>query len=280
MVDIDNEYHILNLGAGIQSTTLYLMDMDGELEYNFDYAIFADTGDEPHEVYKHLEWLQSLGGAPILVKDRGCLGDALCLGENSTGQRFVSIPAFTKSPTGSTGALRRQCTYEYKVRVVEETIRRDILGIAINKHVPKDTLVYQYIGFSMDEPGRAARARGRFNMRGWTEVIFPLIEDQMTRLDCINYLEKRVPHTVPRSACVYCPYKSDREWRALKKAGGQDWERAVEVDEALRKPSGMFHRNLESDAYIHRSCKPLVECDFNQSQMELFDMECEGGCGL
>jgi hypothetical protein len=54
MVDIDNEYHILNLGAGIQSTTLYLMDMDGELEYNFDYAIFADTGDEPHEVYKHL----------------------------------------------------------------------------------------------------------------------------------------------------------------------------------------------------------------------------------
>jgi len=41
------EYHILNLGAGVQSTALYLMDLDLELEHQFDCAIFADTGDEP-----------------------------------------------------------------------------------------------------------------------------------------------------------------------------------------------------------------------------------------
>ena len=43
------EYHILNLGAGVQSTTLYLMGMRGELEHDFDVAIFADPQDEPQE---------------------------------------------------------------------------------------------------------------------------------------------------------------------------------------------------------------------------------------
>jgi len=56
------EYHVLNLGAGVQSTTLYLMSMSGEVR-PFDVAIFADTGEEPQAVYKHLEWLQSLKGS-------------------------------------------------------------------------------------------------------------------------------------------------------------------------------------------------------------------------
>lgn len=36
------EFHILNLGAGVQSTTLYLQSMRGECP-RFDIAIFADT---------------------------------------------------------------------------------------------------------------------------------------------------------------------------------------------------------------------------------------------
>jgi hypothetical protein len=53
-----NGSHILNLGAGVQSTTLYLMGCRGEI--HVDVAIFADTGDEPKAVYAHLEWLKSL----------------------------------------------------------------------------------------------------------------------------------------------------------------------------------------------------------------------------
>ena len=146
--------------------------------------------------------------------------------------------------------------------------------------MPKDVKIWQYVGFSMDEPGRAARARGRFNQRGWTDVSFPLIEDGMTRQDCINYLEQRVPHNVPRSACVYCPYKSNREWLALKRAGGADWQRALAIDKALRTKGTPLNKRLNYPAYLHRSCKPLDECKLDEDQMNLFDMECEGGCGL
>lgn len=272
------EIHILSLGAGIQSTALYLMDMDGELDVKFDFCIFADVGDEPVAVMEHLEWLKKQGGCEILVRSKGCLGDAIL---DKDLDRVSSIPCFTYNEDAqSVGMIGRQCTNDYKIQVVEKTIRREILGLKPRQRVPKGIKVWQYVGFSTDEAGRAARARGRFNQRGWQDVRFPLIEDRMTRQDCVNYLENRVPHEVPRSACVYCPYKSNREWLKLKKAGGRDWERAVEIDRGLRTKGTPLEKRLEFPAYLHRSCKPLEECNLDEDQMNLFDLDCEGGCGL
>src|SRR4051812_19350900 len=121
--------HVLNLGAGVQSTALYLLAREGQL--HFDYAVFADTQDEPAAVYRHLEWLQSIGGPPILIRTAGRLGDDLIAGRNTSGGRFASIPAFvaenheTRNPgPAKEGIIRRQCTREYKIEVVETTIRR------------------------------------------------------------------------------------------------------------------------------------------------------------
>ena len=272
------EYHILSLGAGVQSTALFLLGMDGDLDVEFDCAIFADPGDEPEAVYRHLDWLDSLGGCPIIVRSNGGLGNDLMSKEK---KRCASIPAFTKDiHSGGVGQIMRQCTKEYKIDVVEKAIRRDVLGLAPRKRIPKEVLIWQYVGFSLDEPGRAARARGRFAQRGWTDVRFPLIEDRMTRRDCMNYLEKRVPHEVPRSACVFCPYKSNREWLRLKRAGGADWDRAVAVDAALREEGTVMQKRMDYPMYLHRSCKPLNDVYLDEDQMDLFDMECEGGCGL
>jgi hypothetical protein len=86
------KYNVLNLGAGVQSTAMYLLAREGKLR--FEVSIFADTGDVPAAVYRHLDWLCSLGDPPIWVRSRGRLGDDLLGGVNATGQRFASIPAF------------------------------------------------------------------------------------------------------------------------------------------------------------------------------------------
>jgi len=52
---------VLNLGAGVQSSTIYLMMVDGDIPA-CDVAIFADTGEEPQAVYDHLGWLKKQGG--------------------------------------------------------------------------------------------------------------------------------------------------------------------------------------------------------------------------
>lgn len=54
------EFHILNLGAGVQSTMLALLSHKRTFPETvpvFDAAVFADTQEEPPAVYKHLHWL-------------------------------------------------------------------------------------------------------------------------------------------------------------------------------------------------------------------------------
>lgn len=293
---------ILNLGAGVQSTTLYLMSMRGECP-RFECAIFADTGEESQATYAHLEWLKSLNGPPILVRSRGRLGDHLMVGQNSTGHHFAAIPAYTtKTDTPSStdvAVTRRQCSKEYKVSLIEQTIKREVLGLKPRQRLPKDHGVVQHFGISQDEAGRATRLWERHHIGTWTESKktgkrrlikspfpprFILIERMMTRANCLDYLHDKVPHKTPRSACVFCPFHSDAEWQEVRSVES-DWNRAVQVDVGLRTSGAVANRDMEQTMYLHRSCKPLVQIEFrprvNPKEAQLgFGLECEGVCGV
>lgn len=281
--------HILNLGAGVQSTALYLMSMRQDEPENvpvFDYAVFADTQEEPTSVYEHLQWLKSLGGPPIIEATAGKLGDDLISAHNTTGQPFQCIPAFVAGPESKGGMRRRQCTKEYKIEVVERTIRREILGRLPGQRIPKDVRIIQYMGLSFDEPGRVIRVKARFQSIPWGEPRFPLFDLEMTRRSCMAYLEDKVPHAVPKSACVFCPYRNNASWRWLRDTDPAGWDRACEVDEGMRANDTGGSRGLDLKSFVHRSCVPLREApiDTPESRGEQYTFgfanECEGMCGL
>lgn len=283
--------NILSLGAGVQSTTLYLMYCKGGvLDHAIDAAIFADTGDEPKAVYRHLAWLQSLNGPPILVRSKGRLSDDLMRGENSTGQRFASIPAYTSCSDTDAGKIRRQCSKEYKIDVIDRTIRREILGLKPRQRVPKSANVVQIIGISLDEAGRARRIeKNRREKRSPFAVRFPLIEQFMTRANCLEWLMRygNVPHETPRSACVFCPYHSDLEWDRIRREDPEGWDLAVRLDRRLREPGAIVNRKLNQPMFLHRSCQPLelVQLDVSEDprkrQLAMnFASECMGVCGV
>ena len=285
------DLHVLNLGAGVQSTTIYLLNLLGDIMPSFDCAIFADTQDEPQAVYNHLGWLLSLGGPFILSRTAGKLGDDLRMGRNSTGGRCASIPAYTAldhlnrpAKWGREGRTRRQCTREYKIDVIERAIRRDVLSLAPRKRIPKGVVVHQYFGISLDEARRSKAIIKRSASKAWAVPHFPLLELGWTRADCIRWLEDKVPHKVPRSACVFCPYHSNAEWLSLKRDDLAAWNRAVEIDEALRVDGNVVNRNMTKSLYLHRSCLPLVQIDFEKLEAEkvspLVVGECEGMCGV
>lgn len=284
------ELRILNLGAGVQSTTLYLMSMrQDEPEYVpvFDYAIFADTQEEPRAVYEHLEWLKSLGGPPIITATAGKLGDDVIAARNTTGQSFQCLPAFVAGPDAPNGGMRRrQCTKEYKVKVIERTIRREILGLAPGQRIPADVMIDQHMGLSFDEPGRIIKTRGRYQAIRWARPSFMLFDLEMSRRSCERYLEGKVPHPVPKSACVFCPFRDNASWRWLRDNDPEGWERACEVDEGMRANDTGGSRGLDVKSYVHRSCVPLREApiDTPESRGEQyvfgFAAECEGMCGV
>lgn len=283
---------ILNLGAGVQSTALYLMFAEGLLTPSIDVAIFADTGDEPQAVYDHLDWLRSLNGPRILIRSKGSISEHLSRGENSTGQRFASIPAFTLRSGGDArrdrGQLRRQCSKEYKSEVIERAIRRDVVGLKPRQRIPKHIQITQVFGISLDEAGRAKRIERRLSKSAkWSRPVFPLISLGMTRAACRVFLSERVPHKTPRSACWHCPFHSDTEWQHLKDSDPTSFSKAVELDRILRQPGRIVNRGLNQPLYLHSSCQPLdsvtfsPETDPRAAQLSLsFTAECEGMCGL
>jgi len=281
-----SQFHVLNLGAGVQSTTLYLLMREGffELPGGPACAIFADTQEEPDAVYRHLDWLEALKPAYpfILRRTKGKLGDDLVNGVNSTGQRFASIPAYT-SPEGvhpAAGQTRRQCSREYKTEVIWRTIRTEVLGLKPRQRWPRNA-VTQYFGISRDEASRAVRIQERVRKERHGTARFPLLEMGWTRADCLRYLADKVPHQVPRSACVFCPYHSDQEWKRLKQDANA-WARILEVDRQLRQPGVIVNRGLKQKLYLHRSARSMEEVDLNENQLEFpgFVRECEGMCGV
>lgn len=278
------QHHILNLGAGVQSTALYLLAREPDAKFRFDLAIFADTGEEPSAVYEHLDYLRALGAPEIWVRSTGKLGDDLVHGRNSTGQRFVSIPAFTKSAEGKVGMVRRQCTAEYKIDVVNKAIRRELLGLKFRQRIPKDVTVYQYFGISTDEAGRAERAKKRFEKVKHTVPVYPLIEMGWSRKDCLTYLRDKLPHQVPKSSCVFCPYRTNQSWKHLKATDSEGWGRAVQIDRALRDKNSVCNRGFRQELFVHRSCVPLEVIDFDALQPNTIDPmttgDCHGMCGL
>jgi hypothetical protein len=193
---------------------------------------------------------------------------------------------FPRNPAGRT---RRQCSKEYKTEVIEKFIRREVLGLVPYERIPKGVRVFQYFGISWDERSRASRIWERFHVEQstWAEPVFPLVNMQWTRANCIDYLAGKVPHETPRSACVFCPFHRDLEWQRLKDSDAEGWRRAVAIDEALRVPGNVMQRGMDAAMYLHRTCKPLTQIEFhpreNVNELQLgigFGVECDGVCGV
>ena len=255
---------IISLGAGVQSTVLALMSARGEITPRADAMIFADTGFEPAEIYKHLTWLEKEIGnrIPLHRASAGNIRVNEAKGVNSTGQKFSTIPFFT-----SKGIGRRQCTNEYKLKPIQQKIR-EILGVKKGEHVKVKVEVQ--LGISIDEASRMKPSRVPWITNNW-----PLIELNISRQDCQKWFKSNYPlQKLSRSACIVCPYKSDNEWEELKK-NPEEWDQAVKFDEAIRNVK-------DTPQFAHSSCLPLAEINFSKqtSQMNLFDEECEGLCGL
>jgi hypothetical protein len=96
------------------------------------------------------------------------------------------------------------------------------------------------------------------------------------------WLKGRPPHAVPRSACVFCPYRTNKEWLHLKQTDPDGWQRAVEIDHALRQEGTVANRRMQQKLYLRRSCVPLDVVDLGHEKTLFRPMtnECQGMCGV
>lgn len=264
----------LSLGAGVQSTTLYLMASRGELAIKPDVAIFADTQAEPQWVYDNLARLMDIGTIPIHVVSAGSLGHQIYTATASQ-DRFVSIPFWVRGKNGRASPGRRQCTREYKITPVHQKVR-SLLGLRKHQKGSKFK-VLELIGISKDEMQRMAKSRV-----SWVQTDWPLItQKRMNRDDCKAYLTALDYPLPQKSACVFCPYRHRDEWLQLKRDHPKEFARAVRWDELLRAEGPA--RGMQGLQYISKDLIPLAELTSTFEPVEIDEgmaEECEGMCGF
>lgn len=257
---------ILSLGAGVQSSTLALMAEHGEIDKP-DYAIFADTGWEPKHVYEWLNFIESKISFPVVRVSKGNIRDDL-IKNIETGAGFSSIPFFMDKSMG-----RRQCTNEYKLTPIRKKAR-ELLGYEKGQRIPENSITMM-VGISIDEVRRMKPSRDR-----WIKNVWPLIDKNMSRIDCQAWMKKNGYPNPPKSSCIGCPYHNDAHWAEMKKNDPESFNDAVLIDKKLREKT--TKGGMKKSEYMHRSLQPLSDVNFGNydDQLDLFDDECEGICGV
>lgn len=289
---------VISLGWGVQSFALAAMSALGVLP-KVDVAIHADTTYERSETYEFARrwtpWLEERGVKVITVT--GHRNGAVL---DEWGGVF--IPAYTAYEDGRpSGMLRRQCTGDWKIAPIRRWIREQTGHYGENDYLPylmamgggnelarllvqamiaEDGALPQvemWLGITLDEIKRMKPSGVQ-----WMVNRFPfleLLDRPWTRHDAMRWMQEQGLEIPVKSSCVFCPYHNRATWREIKMAGNGDWQRAVDVDEAIR------HKRPGYVAYVHRDRVPLEEVDVrnqeDHGQLSLFDdAECEGMCFL
>jgi hypothetical protein len=265
------KYRLLSLGAGVQSTTLLLLAISGEIP-PFDAAIFADTQWEPAEVYRHLNRLEKVAAAANISVTRVSAGnirqDAL-----DPHHRYASMPLFVLGQNGERGMARRQCTSEYKIRPIKQEVRRR-LGYPGRARIPGHLFVDMAIGISVDEIERARDADVAYMHNS-----YPLLDRGWRRDDCIAFLAENGWESTPRSACLGCPFHADAEWVRLRDHSPIDWADAVDFDRMIRGGSARATADghpMRGRYYLHRQRVPLDQAVLRPRSQVIRD---QPGCG-
>ena len=258
---INIKHRIVSYGAGTQSTAMLLMGLTNKLHARPDFAIFADTGGEPKEVYDYLNLIKDYVKKEfdfdiIIVKPKTSIIEDLVNPKISkkTGNKYLrSNPPLHING----GILLRQCTFHYKID-------------PFNKYMKSKLKIKK-------------KNRMKESTDWWSIKRYPLIEKEFVRNDSIKYVEKFGLPTPPRSACTFCPYHSDNDWKRLKELFPDEFQKVVELEKKMQ--DGIKEGSLFKDTpYFHKSCKPIDEVNFGEEQYGLFDEgfldECDGVCGI
>lgn len=256
---------ILSLGAGVQSTALLMLILEGEVQA--DAAIFADTGWEPRAVYQHLTLLMDTAETAGFSIHVVTAGESIrTVGKRAEKFGAFDLPYFIRNQHGGEGMVRRQCTSNFKIKPIRRKVR-ELMRENGARHVT------QLIGISLDEVQRMKPADVKFITHEW-----PLLDRGWTRNDCQQYLRRR-GIDAPRSACIGCPFHSNHEWRWLRDNSPDEFADAV----AFEREVQAHGLGLYGTPYLHAERVPLDQVDLSTREDHgqlTFAAECEGMCGV
>ena len=276
MLTWDN-LNILSYGAGTPSTTLALMSCqnaqrDPPYPYPqvpiYDAVIFCDLHSEPSWVYEQAAFVAVVCqevGIPFYRLDADLYGDFT---RNFGRARTSSLPFWTLSDDGKKGRMPRQCTYDYKIKVIEKFVRYELLcykprerTLSLDKHAHN-----LHMGIMWEE-----RQRVKASSQTLFTNCYPLVDMGWTRTDCYKYNRDTWGLATKASCCLFCPFHTNYFYQHIREHEPDCYACALLVDELVE--THQARPPLKSKLFISKSRKRLRDLtaeDCNDKQTFLY----------
>lgn len=248
-VDLDPSFDVhqtsvWSCGGGRQSVAIAGLICLGQINPP-DYSVIVNTGREASATWRYAE--------SVLIPELAKVGITL---EIASKEKYATVdlwggadgkalllPAFTNI-TGKVGKMTNFCSGEWKRRVLERYMR-DV------HRAPKWVT---WLGMSTDEMRRVRlRDDESGNLREYPLIYGPR---PMSTEECLAFITSELGWPeAPKSACWQCPNKTDQQWKYSRDFYPDEFKESCLLDRAIRL--------IDPHAYLHKSCVPLDEVDFD-----------------
>lgn len=197
----------VNFGGGVNSTAM-LVGLHQRNERP-DLIVFADTGGERPETYRHIDEMSSWLAArdfPSIEVTRWIRQDGSWV---SLEQACIDRKELPSLAYGFKG-----CSVKWKAQPADKLVR-ERLGVSG---------VVRCIGFDAGEAHRIRERESEWLFR------YPLVEWWWDRARCLSEIKKSGAPMPSKSSCFFCPATRRHEVVELSKAHPDLYERAIAIE--------------------------------------------------
>lgn len=207
--------------GGVESTTMCLMYGKGAT------AVFTDTGSEHAAMYQRIDYVEKMlleihCGDFKLIRLRASV--------TAKGEKVSSLTDYVQRMRFFPSGGDRFCTSRFKIAPLD----------AFLKSQGECELM---IGLNAEETDR----EGNHGLMSNVHYTYPLQGDGYTRQDCVDILtraglEPNFPAYMRRGGCIFCPFKSKKEYRAMVHLAPDEINLVRILEENAQDVRGKYYR--------------------------------------
>lgn len=207
--------------GGVESTAMCLMYGKGAT------AVFTDTGSEHAEMYRRIDKVEK-----ILIDHHD--GDfrviKLQASVTAKGEKVSTLTEYVHRMQFFPSGADRFCTSRFKI-------------IPLDKFLSNQGECELMIGLNADETDR----EGNHGLMSNVKYRYPLQEDKYSRQDCVDILERNglkpdFPAYMRRGGCIFCPFKSKKEYAAMVHLAPNEINIVRILEEKAQDKRGKYYR--------------------------------------
>ena len=230
--------------GGVESTSMCL------LFGHRAQAIFSDTGAEHPEMYERLEYVEKQ--MRLVHPDFNIIR---IKAHKPDGKDVDNLTDYIIDAGVFPNQVMRFCTKYFKIRPFEKFLK-DKRPCSL------------MIGLNHEERDR----EGNHGLEG-VSIEYPLQDLNMTRQMCIDLLkeydlEPRLPVYMKRGGCIYCPYKSRKEYIAMCHLAPDTMNKLIDIETTVnkRERNGKKRKKFWAAANaVPEGFKKLMENEMDQA---------------